>query len=78
MVDMESRHISRIETGGSFTTLANIEKIAKALGVDIATLFTFKHKKDKEYLIREIDRYLVKADNKQIETIYKVISAIMN
>ena len=39
LVNMESRHISRIETGKSFTTLENIAKIAVALDVDINTLF---------------------------------------
>jgi transcriptional regulator with XRE-family HTH domain len=76
IVNMESRHISRIETGKSFTTLENIDKIAKALNVDINTLFAFQHKKDKNILIAEIDNYLKKADEKQIELAYKLIQAV--
>ncbi len=78
VVDMESRHLSRIETGKSFTTLENINKIAKALNVDINTLFAFQHKKDKNVLITEIDNYLSKANEEQIELAYKLIQAVFN
>ena len=46
LVNMESRHISRIETGKSFTTLENLSKIAQALNVDISVFFDFSHKKN--------------------------------
>jgi len=78
IVNMESRHISRIETGKSFTTLENIDKIAKALNVDINTLFAFQHKKDKNILITEIDNYLEKANDEQIELAYKLIQVVFN
>ena len=54
LVNMESRHISRIETGKSFTTLENISKIATALGVSIDSLFSFQHKVERENLKEEI------------------------
>ena len=77
-LDMESRHISRIETGKSFTTLENIDKIAKALNVDINTFFAFQHKKNKNILIKEIDSYLEAANDEQIELAYKLIQVVFN
>lgn len=77
LVNMESRHISRIETGKSFTTLENIAKIASALKTDISELFLFEHKKDKEFLVREINDYLDSATSGQIELIYKLIKNII-
>ena len=78
LVNMDSRHISRIETGKSFTTLENIEKIAVALNVEVDKLFSFGHKKDREALIKEINCYLNNADDEKIEFIYKLIYQCFN
>lgn len=76
LVNMESRHISRIETGKSFTTLENISKIAQALDVDISTFFNFEHKKDKTMLIQEIMTYLEQANTKQVELAHRLVLSI--
>lgn len=76
LVNMESRHISRIETGKSFTTLENLSKIAQALNVDISVFFDFSHKKNKEDLIQEINSYLQDADMKQLELVYRLILSV--
>ena len=78
LVGMESRHISRIETGKSFTTLENIEKIASALNVEVGKLFSFGHKNDREILIKEINNYLENANEEKLEFIYKLISSVFN
>ena len=78
MVNMESRHISRIETGRSFTTLENIEKIAAALNVEINALFSFQHKNEKEFLIKEINNYLKNASKNDVELVFKIIANIFN
>ena len=78
MVSMESRHISRIETGKSFTTIENISKIASALNVDINMLFSFKHKNTREFIYNDILNHLNSADDKQLELIYKIIISICN
>jgi len=78
LVNMESRHISRIETGKSFTTLDNIEKIAIALNVEINTLFSFQHKKDEKILIDEINFYLKNASREKLELAHKIITNIFN
>ena len=78
LIDMESRHLSRIETGKSFTTIDNIVKIAKTLDISVEKLFSFEHKKDKEDMIKEINHYLNIAKNEQLELIYKIISDIFN
>lgn len=78
LVDMESRHISRIETGKSFTTLENIEKIAIALSVKVEDLFVFEHKKDRQKIIEEINENLKTATNDKLELIYKLIYNVLN
>ncbi len=78
LINMESRHLSRIETGRSFTTLENIEKIAKTLNVEIEDLFCFRHKQNKNILINEINIYLQNADKDKLELSYKLIKALFN
>ena len=78
LVNMESRHISRIETGKSFTTLENIEKIACALNVEVEKLFSFGHKKNRESLIKEINSYLNNADDEKLQFVYKLIIDVFN
>ena len=78
LINMESRHLSRIETGKSFTTIENIEKIAAALNVAPSFLFSFEHKKDKQILIKEISSLLESANQKEVELVYKIVSDIFN
>ena len=78
LVGMESRHISRIETGKSFTTLENIEKLAKALDVEMDKLFSFSHKNDRDYLVNEIKEYIDLASAEKVELIYKIINNVFN
>ena len=73
IIGLESRHIIRIETGKSFTTIENIAKIADALNVNIDTLFKFRHKNSRDILIKEINNYLYSADDSRIETAFKLI-----
>ncbi len=78
LIDFESRHLSRIETGKSFTTIENIEKIASALNVDIDSLFKFKHEKESSVLKKEIFDIVNNADKDRIRLIYKLLIAISN
>ena len=76
VIGLESRHISRIETGKSFTTIENISKIAKALDVDIDALFKFNHKNDRDIIIKEINNYLKDANDNQVETAFRLMQVL--
>ena len=78
LVGMESRHLSRIETGKSFTTIENISKIAASLKVDVKSLFSFRHKNDKTFIINDINKYLNKAKNSELELVYRIVLDIFN
>ena len=77
MINFESRHLSRIETGNSFTTIENIEKIANALNVDISLLFKFKQHQSDDILLNEINEMLKTASKDQIKLIYKLILSVI-
>ncbi len=76
IVNMESRHISRIETGNSFTTIENLDKIANALDVNISTLFEFEHKQNREIMQKEIIKIIKHSDDRELELIFRIIKNV--
>ncbi len=77
LVGIDYKQIGNIETGTYFTTMPTLEKIAKALDVDIAELFNFNHNKNKEQLLKEIKYLLDEASEEKIKFIYRIIKDIL-
>ena len=67
------KQIGNIETGTTFTTMANLEKLAKIFGVEINELFNFNHQKTRDELIKEIYTLIESANKEQIQIIYKLL-----
>lgn len=76
-INMEARHISRIETGNSFTTIENIDKLAKALNVTMSELFNFQHKQNRTIIEKDLINFIKIAETSELEQIYKIIHCIM-
>ena len=74
LINLESRHLSRIETGKSFTTLENVEKIAQVLEIEVKDLFDYGHYQQQDVIIAKINKFLGVADPKDIEFVYKTIT----
>lgn len=72
-IGIEPPNISKLEKGAHFPLPENIEKIAKALDVDIRELFDFQHFDEKNILIKKLKNYIDNADKKEIEFLYKTI-----
>ncbi|MBR1425345.1 helix-turn-helix transcriptional regulator [bacterium] len=70
------KQIGNIETGTTFTTMANLEKLAVALGVEVQDLFAFNHKKDRCELIEEINILARNSSDEKLQLIYKVVKDI--
>lgn len=72
-IGIEPPNISKLEKGAHFPLPENIEKIAKALDIDIRELFDFQHFDEKNVLIKKLKNYIDNADKKEIEFLYKTI-----
>lgn len=77
LINIDSRTLSRIETGKNFTTLETLEKIASVIDVEIKDLFAFQHQKDKKALFANIIKLLEEAKEDEIKLIYKLILAVL-
>ena len=72
-VSIEPPNFSKIECGMHFPQPEKIEKIARALNVDIKELFDFEHMQKRQTLIDNINKNLEDFDIKKVELIYKFI-----
>ena len=77
MIQVFQKQIGNIETGTTFTTMANLEKLASALGVEIKDLFEFNHHKSREEIIKELGELIDNASNENLKIIYKVVKDIV-
>ena len=77
MIGVEQQQICRIEKGGCFTTIDNIENLSIALNVPIDELFNFSHQKESDALIKELNQLLQKASEDQIKLIYRIVNDIL-
>jgi len=77
MLGVFPKQVGNIETGTTFTTMNNIEKLAKVLNVEIEDLFTFSQQKERHDLVVEINNMLNKATDDKLRIIYKIIKAVV-
>lgn len=72
-IDMDTPNLSNIENGKRFMTPENIEKIAKALNVEVKDLFDYEHYQSKDVLLLKINEFLETAAQEDVEFVYKFI-----
>lgn len=76
-VDIDPKHLSRIEVGRGFPSLDTLEKISKALNVEIKDIFEFMHQARNKELTKNISKLLKEADESKQRLILKIIRAIV-
>lgn len=76
IIDMEPSNLSKLENGNQLPKEENIEKIAKALNVEIKDLFDFGHFKTREELLEYIINILHSSEKKELEFIYKFVTGL--
>ena len=78
-MDIATRTLCGIENGENFLTADTLEKIFRVLNVTSSELFAFDHLKPQDGLKKEIISDIKGLnDRSKIETVYKVVKAIIN
>lgn len=77
IIGVEQQQICRIEKGGCFTTIDNLERLSKALKVPVDELFNFSHQKDSDALMSDLYELLKKASESQLKLIYRIVNDIL-
>ncbi len=76
IIGMETTNLCKLENGGQIPKEENIEKIAKALKVNIKELFDFGHMKSISTLQDELILIIKNSTRKELELYYKLIMAV--
>lgn len=76
IIGMETTNLCKLENGGQLPKEENIEKLAKALQVNIRDLFDFGYMKSQSTLQQELTEIINNSDRKELELYYKLIMAI--
>lgn len=75
LIDVEPRHVSRLEVGSSYPRIDRLEKIAEALDVPLKDFFDFMHLESANTRAVNIE-VLVKGMNEDYQRIiYKIVRA---
>lgn len=79
MINMDITSLSKIETGRNYPQPETIEKISKALNVDVSQIFLFKTLDSKEEYIDAINKNIqFISDNKEkLKVLYKVSESLL-
>jgi len=77
MVDIEQKHVSRIELGKSYPTIDRLEKMAIALDVQLSSFFDFMHLENNEERAASIEDMLHELSEDSRKMAYKMIKAII-
>lgn len=74
LINMDITSLSKIETGRNYPQPETIEKIANALNVDIAQLFSFQELNTKEDYISAIQKNISHIENNEekLKLLYKI------
>jgi transcriptional regulator with XRE-family HTH domain len=75
MIDVEQKHVSRIESGKNYPTIDRLEKIAAALNVPLMGFFDFLHLEDDDEVAVNLEAMLMELDRDSRKIAYRMIKA---
>lgn len=76
LINMDITSLSKIETGRNYPQPETIEKISKALNVEIGQIFTFQSPETKEDYIKAINRniQIIENNEEKLRILYNITS----
>lgn len=77
VVGIESKYLSRIETGGCYPSMDVLEQISDALQVEMMELFNFRHFERGAATPKGIETLLQVASTEDLRLINKIINAVL-
>ncbi len=75
LIDVEPRHVSRLEVGSSYPRIDRLEKIAEALNVQLKEFFEFMHLESPDTRAKNIEEMVKGMSEDYQQIIYKIVRA---
>lgn len=76
MVNIDPKHLSRIENGRNYPSFETLEKILESLQVSYEDIFNYKHFITKEKMLNQINAKLLAMNNEKLTFIFKMVNEI--
>ena len=76
MLEIDSKYLSRLETGISTPSFKTLEKLAEIFNIEVSALFEFDYIEDKETIIEKLEIKIKNYSTKQLNTLYKFTNVI--
>ncbi|MFH1671888.1 MAG: helix-turn-helix transcriptional regulator [Pseudomonadota bacterium] len=76
-IDIDPKHLSRIEVGRSYPSLDRLDKIANALDIEMKDLFEFEHLVADKELKKNIDKLIREANKDKLRLGLRILRAII-
>jgi len=76
-IDVDPKHLSRIEVGRGYPSLDALENIARVLNVEMRCLFEFQHLDSIESVENSIDLQLKSATENEKRTFLKLLNVLV-
>lgn len=77
-INIDPKHLSRIEVGRGFPSLDTLERIAKVLNVELKDFFEFAHEAKSQKELKEALNSLLKETNEEgLRLLVKIIRAVV-
>lgn len=76
-VGIDSKHLSRLEVGGSFPSLDTLERLAQVLEVELKEFFEFAHLDEPKALKQTLTQLVRQLTEDQVRTAVKVLRALV-
>ncbi|MGN0030360.1 MAG: helix-turn-helix domain-containing protein [Candidatus Gastranaerophilaceae bacterium] len=76
LIGIAPRNMSNIETGRSFPSPENLEKIAKVMDLKVKDLFDFEHQQENVDLFEEIIARIKPVSREKLQDLYKIVRSL--
>lgn len=72
MIGIESKYLSRLETGASTPSLKMLKKLAEIFNIEISALFDFDYSQNKDIIIQKLQAKINSYSLKQLNMLFKL------
>ena len=76
-VGMSGKYLGEIERGQVNCSVDIVERIAKALDLELADLFDYQHEQNRKSLLKKINSLIKDVNDKELQMIYRILKSVI-
>ena len=76
-VGMSSKYLGEIERGQVNCSVDIVERISKALDLELTDLFDYQHKQNRKALLKKTNALIQNANDKELQLIFRILKSVL-